>query len=280
MKQIAVHNIADAVKQICIDANYLLGSEELNALDEGIKKEESPTGIEVLKQIRLNADIAKNEDIPICQDTGLAVFFVDIGNDVTIEGGSLTDAINEGVRQGYKEGYLRKSVLNDPIKRVNTGDNTPAIIHYNYVEGDRLRIILDAKGGGSENMSRLKMLKPSDGRAGVKDFVVEAVKQAGGNPCPPLVVGVGIGGNFEKCALMAKHALLRELGKPSKEPDTARLEQELLQEINDLGIGPMGLGGRVTALAVHVETYPCHIASLPAAVNLDCHVHRHKEIIL
>lgn len=280
MKQIAVHNIIDAVKQICIDANYLLGPEELAALDEGIKKEESPTGIEVLKQIRQNADIAKNEDIPICQDTGLAVFFVDIGNDVTIEGGALTDAINEGVRQGYKEGYLRKSVLNDPVKRVNTGDNTPAIIHYNYVEGDKLRIILDAKGGGSENMSRLKMLKPSNGRDGIKDFVVEAVKLAGGNPCPPLVVGVGIGGNFEKCALMAKHALLRELGKPSKEPDTARLEQELLQEINDLGIGPMGLGGRVTALAVHVETYPCHIASLPAAVNLDCHVHRHKEIIL
>lgn len=280
MKQIAVHNIADAVKKLCIDANYLLGSEELNALDEGIKKEESPTGIEILKQIRQNADIARNEDIPICQDTGLAVFFVDIGNDVTITGGSLTEAINDGVRQGYKEGYLRKSVLGDPIKRVNTGDNTPAIIHYNYVEGDRLRIILDAKGGGSENMSRLKMLKPSDGRDGIKNFVVETVKEAGGNPCPPLVVGVGIGGNFEQCALMAKHALLRELGKPSKEPDTAKLEQELLQEINDLGIGPMGLGGRVTALAVHVETYPCHIASLPAAVNLDCHVHRHQEIIL
>ena len=280
MRSIKVQKIIEAVKKICIEANYLLGPEELNALDESISKEESKTGIEILKQIRMNAEIAKKEDIPICQDTGSAVFFVEIGHDVKIEDGSLNHAINEGVRQGYREGYLRKSILKDPIERINTGDNTPAIIHYSLVEGDKLKIILDAKGGGSENMSRLKMLKPSDGKDGIKDFVIEAVKLAGANACPPLVVGVGIGGNFEKCALLAKSSLLRPLGKPNKDPKIASLEKELLEEINGLGIGPQGLGGRITALAVHVETYPCHIASLPVAVNLDCHVHRHKEIIL
>jgi fumarate hydratase subunit alpha len=279
VKTIHVQKVINAVKGMCIEANYLLGPEEIAALDKGIKKEESLTGKEVLKQIRLNADIAKNEDIPICQDTGLAVFFVEIGNDVFIEGGSLTDAINEGVRQGYKDGFLRKSVL-DPFARVNTGDNTPVIIHYDYTTGDRLKIILDAKGGGSENMSRLQMLKPSDGRNGVKNFAVETVKMAGGNPCPPLVVGVGVGGNFEKCALLAKKALLRPLGTPHENPEIAALEKEILEEVNNLGVGPQGLGGRVTALAVHVEYFPCHIASLPAAVNLDCHVHRHKEINL
>jgi len=279
VKTITVGQVINAVKEMCIEANYLLGPEEIAALDDALKREESPAGREVLKQIRLNADIAKNEDIPICQDTGLSVFFVEIGNDVFIEGGSLTDAINEGVRQGYKEGFLRKSVL-DPFSRVNTGDNTPVIIHYDYVTGDGLKIILDAKGGGSENMSRLQMLKPSDGRKGVKNFAIETVKTAGGNPCPPLVVGVGIGGNFEKCALLAKKALLRPLGTPHKNPELAALEKEILEEINNLGVGPQGLGGRVTALAVHIEYFPCHIASLPAAVNLDCHVHRHKEINL
>lgn len=281
MKTIKVQQIIEAVKKICIEANYLLGPEELKALDESISKEESEIGIEILKQIRENAEIARKENIPICQDTGLAVFFVEIGDEVKIEGGSLKQAIDEGVRQGYKEGYLRKSLLKDPIERKpNTGDNTPAIIHYTVVEGDQLKIVLDAKGGGSENMSRLKMLKPSDGRDGIKDFVVETVSLAGANACPPLVVGVGIGGNFEKCALLAKSSLLRPLGKPSDDPDTATLEKELLLEINNLGVGPQGLGGRITALAVHVETHPCHIASLPVAVNLDCHVHRHKEVIL
>lgn len=281
MKTINIQDIIQAVKKICIEANYLLGPEELKALEKSISKEESEIGIEILQQIRENAEIAEKENIPICQDTGLSVFFVEIGTEVKIEGGSLKQAIDEGVRQGYKEGYLRKSLLLDPIERKpNTGDNTPAIVHYDVVEGNQLKIILDAKGGGSENMSRLQMLKPSDGRDGVKDFIVETIRLAGANACPPLVVGVGIGGNFEKCALMAKNALLRPLGKPNDDSKIATLEKELLLEINNLGVGPQGLGGRVTALAVHVETHPCHIASLPVAVNIDCHVHRHKEVIL
>ena len=227
-----------------------------------------------------NAKISKEKLVPMCQDCGFAVFFVELGQEVHIRGGGLEDAINEGVRQGYQEGYLRKSILGDPIKRVNTGDNTPAVIHVRVVPGDKLKLIIAPKGGGSENMSGVKMLKPSDGIEGVKSFVIQRVKEAGSNPCPPIVVGVGIGGTYEVAALIAKKALLRTLGEPSSDPETAALEKELLTKVNNLGIGPQGLGGRTTALAVHVEKYPCHIASLPVAVNINCHAARHKEAVL
>lgn len=240
------------------------------------EKEASPLGKEVLGQIINNFEIAGKESLPMCQDTGISVFFVEVGREVSFDG-SLEEAINEGVRQGYKDGYLRKSVCH-PLKRINTGDNTPAIIHISIIEGDKVKIKIAPKGAGSENMSRLKMLKPAEGIEGVKNFVVETIREAGGNPCPPIVVGVGIGGSFEKSAILSKKALLRPVGSVNPDNDLAALEGELLKMINDLGIGPMGFGGTTTALAVHVETYPCHIASLPVAVNIQCHADRHKEV--
>ena len=251
------------------------------AYEKALETEKSPLGQEVLIQIMENARIADKEGMPLCQDTGLAVFFVEVGQDVSIVGGLLNDAINEGVRQGYHAGYLRKSVVQDPIfERRNTSDNTPAIIHTEIVAGDRLKMMLDIAGGGCENMAALKMLRPADGLEGVKHFVVETVRNAGANPCPPVVVGVGIGGDFEKVAMLAKKALLRPVGQPNPKLEVAALEEDLLKRVNQLGIGPVGLGGVVTALAVHIEIHPCHIASLPIAVNLGCHSSRHKSINL
>lgn len=280
IKTISTSTIIDNVAKLCIEANYCLGDDVIKALKNGLRYESSPIGRNILNQVLINADIASGNAVPMCQDTGTAVVFVKLGQNVRIEGGSLYDAINEGVRKGYKEGFLRKSIVQHPLKRINTGDNTPAIIHLQLVPGDKLEIIVAPKGGGSENMSTVKMLKPADGIIGVKNFVIETVSNAGPNPCPPIIVGVGIGGNLEKCALLAKEALLRETGKPSELSDIAKLEKELLEEINSLGIGPQGLGGNTTALAVHIEVFPCHIASLPVAVNINCHAARHKEITL
>ncbi len=280
MKVIKVGQVTEAVKKLCIEANYYLPEDIYAALKDGEKVEESPVGKEILKDICINADIAKNENIPICQDTGTAVVFVKLGQDVKVEGGLLTDAINEGVRNGYTEGYLRKSIVSNPLYRVNTKDNTPAIIHYEIVEGDNLDIMVAPKGGGSENMSKVYMLTPSQGIEGVKKAVIEAVTIAGPNACLPLVIGIGIGGNFEKCTLLAKTALTRELGSKNPDERMSKLEEELLEEINKSGIGPQGLGGTTTALAVHIETYPCHIASMPLAINMGCHVNRHKHIRL
>jgi fumarate hydratase subunit alpha len=280
MREISVQDIISRVKDLCIDANYNLGEDVEKALKEGYQKEESPTSKETLNQIMENVQIAKQGEFPLCQDTGFAVVFVDMGDQVFVKDGNLFDAINEGVRQGYKEGYLRKSILGDPIERKNTGDNTPAVIHMNVVKGDKLKITVAPKGGGSENMSEVKMMKPSDGVEGVKEFVIDMVRRSGSNPCPPIIVGVGIGGTFEKCAEMAKRALLREVGERNPNPFYAKLEEELLEKVNKLGIGPQGFGGRVTALDVHVETYPCHIASFPAAVNIQCHAARHKEAVI
>ena len=278
MRKISTLDITSKVKELCIKAGCELGSDVVLALEGFRGKEESPLGKEVLDQILENAQIALREDAPMCQDTGIAVFFVEMGRDAIIDGG-LEDAINEGVRQGYKEGYLRKSVCH-PLTRKNTGDNTPAIIHTRIVEGDRLKITIAPKGAGSENMSRLAMLKPSQGLQGIKDFVINTVKEAGGNPCPPIILGVGIGGNFEKSAFLAKEALLRNIGTPNPDRELDVLEKELLEKINNLGIGPMGFGGRTTALAVHIKTAPCHIASLPVAVNIQCHAARHKEVLV
>lgn len=276
MRQVSVKDITKRVRDLCISAACDLEPDVAAAIKTAFEKEESELGKEVLGQIVENFEIAGREHLPMCQDTGISVFFVEIGREVELDG-SLEDAINEGVRQGYREGYLRKSVCH-PLKRVNTGDNTPAIIHTSIVEGSKLKIKIAPKGAGSENMSRLKMLKPAEGIEGIKAFVVETVKEAGGNPCPPIVLGVGIGGSFEKCAILAKKALLRPLGKENPDSDLNALEQELLKNINDLGIGPMGFGGRTTALAVHMEASPCHIASLPVAVNIQCHADRHKDI--
>jgi fumarate hydratase subunit alpha len=251
----------------------------LNSLEAAYKKEESSVGKEIISQILENDKIAAEGIFPMCQDTGFAVVFVEMGANVCIQG-NLAEAIHEGVRQGYKDGYLRKSILGDPIERKNTGDNTPAVIHLDIVPGDKLKITVAPKGGGSENMSFVKMMKPADGVEGVKSFVIDSVRQAGSNPCPPIVVGVGIGGTFEKCAQMAKKALLRPIGSKHPNPFYANLEAELTEKINMLGIGPQGLGGTVTALAVHIETHPCHIASFPAAVNINCHAARHKEAII
>jgi len=256
-----------------------LGNDVLESFKGAYEAEVSLTGKEILQQLVKNAEIACEEKVPMCQDTGYAVIFVELGQDVRIEGGDFYEAINEGVRKGYTEGYLRKSIVSHPLERKNTGDNTPAVIHTKIVPGDSLRIIIAPKGGGSENMSAIKMLRPADGIEGVKNFVIDTVKKAGPNPCPPIVVGVGIGGTFEKAAQLAKESLLRELGEKSKYPDIAKLEEDLFEEINKLGIGPQGLGGRTTALAVHVEIYAAHIASLPVAVNLNCHAARHKEVI-
>ncbi len=279
MREISVSEISETVARLCIDANYNLGADMFRALDQAAATEESPTGKDVIAQLKENAEIAHNDQVPICQDTGLAVIFVEIGQDVRIVGGNLEQAINEGVRRGYADGYLRKSACH-PFTRANTGDNTPAIVHYRPVEGDKLKIIVAPKGGGSENMSKVVMLKPADGVAGIKAQVIEWVRQAGGNPCPPTIVGVGIGGNFERSALLAKEALLREVGSRNPDPELQILEDELLEAVNNLGVGPQGLGGRVTSFAVHVKMLPCHIASLPLAINIQCHAARHKEAIL
>lgn len=280
MKDIDVKSIIEAVKKLCMDANYYLNNDIKKAMENGLAVEKSPIGAEVLEKLLLNAELAARKKAAICQDTGMAVVFVTMGQEVHITGGALSDAINEGVRRGYKEGYLRKSVVGDPIERMNTGDNTPAVIHYDIVPGDALKIELAPKGFGSENMSALKMLKPSDGIEGVKSFILETVDKAGPNPCPPIVVGVGIGGTMEKATLLAKRALLRPVDKRSGIRYVKELEAELLEKINELGIGPAGLGGTNTALSVNVETYPTHIAGLPVAVNINCHVTRHAEIVL
>ncbi len=278
IKVVRVDQIVEEVARMCQEANYNLGQDVIDAFKKAYEAEQSVTGKDILQQLIENAQIAKNESVPMCQDTGFSVIFVELGQDVHIEGGSLEDAINEGVRKGYKEGYLRKSIVGHPLERQNTGDNTPAVIHTRVVPGDKLKITVAPKGGGSENMSAIKMLKPAQGVEGVKDFVVETIKEAGPNPCPPMVVGVGIGGTFEKAALLAKEALLRPVGEPSSDPYAVELEKELLTLINSLGIGPQGLGGKTTALAVHVNTHPAHIASLPVAVNINCHASRHKEV--
>ncbi len=281
MKRIHYNDIVDKVREMCIEANYSLSKDVIASYERALEMEKSPLGQEVLGQIMENARIADKEGMPLCQDTGLSVFFIEVGQDVSIAGGLLDDAINEGVRQGYNTGYLRKSVVQEPVfERRNTSDNTPAIIHTELVSGDRLKIMLDIAGGGCENMAALKMLRPADGLEGVKQFVVETVRNAGANPCPPVVVGVGIGGDFEKVAMLAKRALLRPVGQPHSKLEVAALEEDLLKKVNQLGIGPVGLGGIVTALAVHVEMHPCHIASLPVAVNLGCHSSRHKSITI
>ncbi len=280
MREISTETIIETVRTLSMDAATDLGEDVLEALARAKKVEESPVGRDILEQIEKNAEIARKEKAPMCQDTGYAVLFVDMGQDVHITGGDFYGAINEGVRRGYNDGYLRKSVLADPIERKNTGDNTPAIIYSTIVPGDKLKIIMAPKGGGSENMSEVKMMKPSDGIEGVKEFVIDRVLRSGGKPCPPVIIGVGIGGTFEKCAMIAKQALLREVGKRHPNKFYADLELELLEKINRLGVGPQGLGGTTTALDVHVEVHPCHIASLPVAVNTQCHAARHKEVIL
>ncbi len=280
MKNISVNTIIDEVEKLCMHSNYNLNQDIYKALESALEVEISDTGKEILKQLIENANIAKSEGMAICQDTGMAILFVDIGQEVHITDGSLTEAINEGVRRGYKNGCLRKSVVNDPIERINTGDNTPAIIHYNIVPGDSLKLAIAPKGFGSENMSALKMLKPSDGIDGVKKFILETVSNAGPNPCPPIIVGVGIGGTMEMCAFLAKKALLRSINIKSSIKYVEELEKEMLLSINKLGIGPSGLGGRITALSVNIETYPTHIAGLPVAVNISCHATRHAEIML
>jgi fumarate hydratase subunit alpha len=279
MKQISCREITDHVRTMCLEANFDLGEDVLQAFRTAQETEEAPIGREIMGMLQENARIAKDESIPMCQDTGFAVFFVELGDDVRIADGNLVEAINEGVRRGYQEGYLRKSICH-PFTRKNTGDNTPAVVHVELVPGDRLKIIFAPKGGGSENMSRVTMLRPSDGKKGIKDFVVTRVKESGANPCPPTIVGVGIGGTFEKAAWLAKKALLRPLGSAHPDPELAAFEQEIFAAINKLGIGPQGFGGSTTSLAVHIELFPCHIASLPVAVNINCHAHRHKEILL
>lgn len=275
MRTIQVQQITEQIKEMCIQVNHYLSEDMKEALRNAQASEKSPLGCQILSQLQENLKIAGEDMIPICQDTGMAVVFLKVGQDVHLEGGSIEDAVNEGVRQGYTEGYLRKSVVKDPLIRENTKDNTPAVIHYEIVPGDKVTITVAPKGFGSENMSRVFMLKPADGIEGVKNAVLTAVKDAGPNACPPMVVGVGIGGTFEKCALMAKKALMRPVGSHSDIPYVKEMEEELLSRINKLGIGPGGLGGTTTALAVNVNTYPTHIAGLPVAVNICCHVNRH-----
>ena len=279
MREIHVEEIRDNVAQICIDAAYNLSDDVLTAFDRAIETETAPGAREIIELLKENARIAKEDHIPICQDTGVAIFFVEIGQDLRIKNGFIVDAINEGVRKGYKEGYLRKSVV-DPLTRKNTGDNTPAIIYTELVPGDKLKISFMPKGAGSENRSVIRMLRPTEGVEGIRNFVLECVLKAGANPCPPVVIGVGIGGDFEKAALIAKKALLRPVGSPNAKLELASLEETLLKAVNKTGIGPEGLGGKVTAMAVHVESFPCHIASLPVAVNINCHAARHKTIVL
>lgn len=275
MRGLNVSGITEAIKEMCIQANHYLSEDMRCAMHAAAEREESALGRQILEQLQENMQIAEKDMIPICQDTGMAVVFMEVGQDVHFEGGALEDAVNEGVRQGYEEGFLRKSVVKDPIERENTKDNTPAVIHYSIVPGDKVKITVAPKGFGSENMSRVFMLKPSDGLEGVRNAVLTAVEDAGPNACPPMVVGVGIGGTFEKCALLAKKALTRPIDERSKIPYVCELEKELLERINCSGIGPGGLGGTTTALAVNVETYPTHIAGLPVAVNICCHVNRH-----
>jgi len=279
MREIDVKLITEQVRDLCIQANIDLGEDVLQAFDRAIEKEESPVAVDILKELKENARIAKEEKVPICQDTGFAVVFVELGQDVHLMGGSLTEAIHEGVRCGYRDGYLRKSICH-PFTRTNTGDNTPAVIHTDLVPGDRIKITLAPKGAGSENMSRVVMLTPSEGIEGIKRFVIQRVKESGSNPCPPTIVGVGIGGTMEQAALLAKKSLLRPLGSRNPSPELDQLESEMLAGINQLGIGPQGLGGCTTSLAVHILMMPCHIASLPLAVNIQCHVQRHKETVI
>ena len=280
IRTINVDKVTENIREMCIEANHYLTPDMKKRLDEAVRGEESSLGRQILEQLEENLSIAGKDMIPICQDTGMAVVFMEIGQDVHFEGGDLTDAVNEGVRQGYVEGYLRKSVVKDPLIRENTKDNTPAILHTTIVPGNQVKITVAPKGFGSENMSRVFMLKPAEGIEGVKQAILTAVKDAGPNACPPMVVGVGIGGTFEKCALMAKQALTRDVSVSSDIPYVADLEKEMLEKINDLGIGPAGLGGRITALAVNINTYPTHIAGLPVAVNICCHVNRHAVRIL
>ena len=280
MREVSVSEITKNIREMCIEANHFFSPDMKQVFDEAVSREESPLGKQILNQLEENLRIAGEDMIPICQDTGMAVVFVKAGQEVHFTGGSLTEAVNEGVRQGYVEGFLRKSVVQDPIDRVNTGDNTPAVLHYEIVEGDQVEITVAPKGFGSENMSRVFMLKPADGIEGVKEAILTAVRDAGPNACPPMVVGVGIGGTFEKCALMAKHALTRDLSEEAPVPYVRELEKEMLERINGLGIGPGGLGGRITAFAVNIETYPTHIAGLPVAVNICCHVNRHAHRVI
>ncbi|HQO09244.1 MAG TPA: fumarate hydratase [Clostridiales bacterium] len=281
MREIKTEEIIKAVKNLCIEANYSTTTDLKDRIKKAFEEEQSDIGKEVLSVIIKNQEMAKKEKMPVCQDTGIAVVFAEIGQDLHITGGIFSEAVNEGVRQGYTEGYLRKSVISDPVfKRLNTNDNTPAIIHTDIVPGNKLSLTVMPKGSGAENMSEVRMLRASDGLKEIKNFVLEKVRGSGGRPCPPIIVGVGVGGNLERCAILSKKALLRETGKPNKDPNWAQLEKELLKDINRLGIGPMGLGGTITALSVHIMIEPCHIASLPVAVNIQCHANRHKTIIL
>ena len=280
MRELNVGVITEAVRNLCIEANYYLGDDIKEALEISKKKETWKLAEDVLDKIIINSEIACKDEMPICQDTGMACVFMEIGQDVHLVGGKLEDAINEGVRRGYEEGYLRKSAVGDPIERINTKDNTPAIIYYDIVEGDKVKITLAPKGFGSENMSKIGMLKPSDGIEGVKKFILETVKAAGPNPCPPMVIGVGIGGTFDKAEYLAKKALIRPIDIRNKNEFYKELEEELLEKVNKFGIGPQGFGGRTTALGLNIEVYPTHIAGLPVAVNINCHATRHKEIIL
>ena len=280
MREIHVDQIAETVARLVQEANFVLEKDVKDALDKLTSLEEAPVGQAIMVQIQENYTIAETENVPMCQDTGVALVFLEIGQDVHLVGGSLTEAINAGVAKGYTEGYLRMSMLNDPLKRVNTKNNTPAMIYTELVPGDKVKLKVDCKGGGSENMSQLKMLPPSAGWEGAKRFIVEVVANAGPNACPPLLVGVGIGGNFDKSALLAKKSLLRHVGAPNLDPEWAAREQELMDEINKLGVGPMGLGGTQTAFGVHIEVMGCHITALPVAVNIECHSHRHKEAVL
>ncbi|BDB03292.1 fumarate hydratase [Clostridium botulinum] len=280
MREISVNIIKKVVKKLCIEANYYLPKDVDDKIVQCREVETWNIAREVLQTIEENIHIARKENIPLCQDTGMACIFIEMGQDVHIIGGSLEDAINEGVAEGYKEGYLRKSIVSDPIERINTRDNTPAVIYYNIVQGDKIKITVAPKGFGSENMSKIAMLKPADGLEGIKNFILDVVKEAGPNPCPPIVVGVGIGGTFDKCAYLSKKALLRSIDLRNKNKFYKDLEEELLEKINSLGIGPQGFGGKTTALAVNIETFPTHIAGLPVAVNVSCHVTRHKEEII
>lgn len=277
MRTVQAEEVTEALAKVAVRANYDIGEEMLRAFDQALEAEKSEAGKEVIRQIQENARIARQECVPYCQDTGFAVVFAEIGQDVRVEG-NLTDAINAGIRKAYTEGYLRKSILNDPIQRKNTGDNTPAVIHYDIVPGDKIRLVFGAKGGGSENMSRQAMLKPADGLEGVKRFVIQTVSEGGANACPPLVIGVGIGGTFEKSCILAKKAAMRSPFHRNPDPFYAALEDELKDSLNKLGIGPMGYGGTVTVLGVNIEVYPCHLVALPVAVNVNCHADRHGEV--
>jgi len=280
VRDVHVSAITDAVKKLCMEANLELEPDMLRAFDRALQTERSPAGRQVLQILQQNAAMARTRRIAYCQDTGFVVCFVELGQDVHVTGGGLTDAINEGVRQGYTEGYLRASIVRSPFDRVNTGDNTPAVIHVDVVPGATLRLLVMAKGGGCENRSKYRMLTPAEGVAGAKEWIIECVKTAGPDACPPLILGVGIGGTFEKSAILSKRALFRELGSPNPDPGLAALEQELLDRANRLGIGPQGYGGDTTAFGIHILTYPCHITSLPVAVTIECHAHRHKEATL